>query len=116
MPVILEAVQKASTNEERARSARLNFVTKLIDGSYVSQDSQPSWYDSYLHECIVSAFVPTVIGDSQSNSRNNEVGCLALVAGMHFIQTKDAQNIFEQLLKQIVMEERKIHQAEKQLF
>ena len=49
MPIVLDAVQKASL-EENSRSSRLNFVTKLIDGSSVSLNPRPSWYHSYLHE------------------------------------------------------------------
>ena len=110
MPIILEAVQKASLDEGNIRSLRLNYVTKLIDGCSISQIPLPNWYHAYLHECIVSAFANT-----PDESKNNKVGCLALVAGMHFIEVKDAENIFDQLFKQTVQEGRVLNDAEKHL-
>ena len=110
MPIVLDAVQKASIEEGNQRSQRLNFVTKLIDGSSILPNL-PKWYDTYLHECIVSAFVvnPKV-------SENNEVGCLALTAGMHFIEKKDAQNIFQHLFQQTIKDGRMIREPEKKLY
>ena len=110
MPVILEAVQKSTLEEDGVRSARLNYITKMIDGSSISENPRSGWYDLYLHECIVSAFAPT-----SENPKNNKVGCLAIAAGMHFLGSKDAENIFEQLFKQTVNEGRKIGEAEKYL-
>ena len=111
MPIILDAVQKASIEDGNQRPLRLNFVTKLIDGSSILQDQPPKWYDNYLHECIVSAFAinPMV-------PENNIVGCLAITAGMHFIDKKDAVNIFEHLYRQTVLDGRQIREPEKNLY
>ena len=69
MPVILDGVQKAPLEKEAERTSRLNFVTKLLDGSCVSQYPRPNWYDTYLHECIVSAFAPKL--DSMDKKLSN---------------------------------------------
>ena len=111
MPIVLDAVQKASLEEGNQRPLRLQFGTQLIDGSCILQTPQPKWYDSYLHECLVSAFAV-----NPSISENHEVGCLALVAGMHFLETKDAENIFEHLFKQTIKDERLINEPEKNLY
>ena len=111
MPIVLDAIQKASIEDGNQRPLRLNFVTKLIDGSSILPTAHPEWYDTYLHECFVSAFAinPNV-------AENNEVGCLALMAGMHFIETKDAENIFDHLLKQTNKDGRKINEPEMNLY
>ena len=111
MPIVLDAIQKASIEDGNQRPLRLNFVTKLIDGSSILPTAHPEWYDTYLHECFVSAFAinPNV-------AENNEVGCLALMAGMHFIETKDAENIFDHLLKQTIKDGRKINEPEMNLY
>ena len=88
MPIVLDAVQKASLEDGNQRPLRLNIVTQLIDGASILQKPQVSRYDSYLHECLVSAFAV-----NPRATENKEVGCLALVAGMHFLEKKYAENI-----------------------
>merc|ERR1719219_1505507 len=84
MPILLQLCNV----HERKKPSILDFVARLLKGSADRGKSRPPWYDNFLHVCF----------EALSTDYGAKSAASALVCGSHFIEKKDAEQIFDAII------------------